>query len=205
MQFGFGEFFYNLIPGGFFTIVWYLLFLSRAELSAFINNNENLTILIFVIVSSILGFIFQGIWIWYRQETDLDKNLIAKFVRYCRDGRKKNSMFYRYREKSLDMILAKIYNTNSSNHLFTDRSNFLAMFFSDREAIFSNMFVGSLLTVGLTFFKIKCSSFLNLDTKYYLALIIFSLLSLIFYKFFMIYNYKKSDTLLRQSTIKPDK
>lgn len=132
------HFFYNLIPGAIFLLGLYIAGFNPP--SSFLGN-DGLMILMFILLSLLLGFIFQG---------------VIKLIR--ERGLNRICFWYVKRRNHRQYVLAKtLINKreiiDTAEHLFYHMDNFLRarslsanpIHFSSRFAFWSNILVGSYL------------------------------------------------------------
>lgn len=129
MKSDFNDLFYNLVPGGFFTFVWYELLKPYHHIGEFVQNNSNsegLLLLLFLIFSFMVGFSFHSIWSILKNWTNFECLLFFCCNRDLKD--------------SFDKQNKKIKSVNQIR---------FAHFFSDRAAYWMNFGLGFIITLAI--------------------------------------------------------
>lgn len=176
------ELFYNTIPGVVYLVSWILLFdskLSFIDVNNSILKNEYILGLVFTSLALLLGFILQGIWRLYRrwnshQCLKLKDEDLAREVFY---NRKQNEI-NKYKEELEDINVI----------LWLTKSQELSDYFSARSALFSNIFVGNIITFILATVSFHIE---KIDHKTFLILML--ICPFIHILVYMLYiNYRKA-------------
>lgn len=162
--------FYNLVPGGLFTIIWYRIISTKYDLVKIVDNfqfhSDTFNITIFLIASFIIGFFLHSIAGAIRKYTSVEKYI-----------------FFSGKKEKKD-----IFDDTNKKLIFHNQIRF-ANFFSDRSAYWGNLAIGFLLTLLL-----YMALFKFLITQYVLILLFLITISLInFYQ----YRQKEIDTVMK--------
>lgn len=197
----FSGFFYNLIPGLIFLLfnsIYYSELIKEKFPSLFeFNLNSTLQVLV---ISLFIGFFFQGITKLWRKQS-LNETVMEEIE-------KEESLLYKEAVNFLSVALSSVKKNRSHEdikrnlylmHNYTVAMNpiILPEFFSSRFALWSNIFIGSLISLILMIFirpKTPFSEPLVLDV---VLLLIFTKFA---YKISKEYIYSLYDSVLRTFT-----